>query len=135
VFAYLTRKGQIDLTDVKAITGLSGADARQLVQRLTVQALLVAEGESGTLFGLAEHLRPRFLAGEAENQSTADDSGGKGRTDQATDQAGTGASELDRSLDRLSDVQRQLIGFADVPRSMTELMAHTGFSHRPHFVA
>ncbi|HNO32038.1 MAG TPA: hypothetical protein PKI78_09650, partial [Anaerolineales bacterium] len=28
----------------------------------------------------------------------------------------------------------RLIGFADVPRSMAELMTHTGFNHRPHFV-
>lgn len=138
VFAYITRKGQIDLTDVKALTGFSGAEARQLVQRLIVQALLVADGESGNLFRLAEHLRPRFLA-EAikdvvENQSTADSLAGKDHTDQATDQARASTGELDRSLDRLSDVQRQLIGFADVPRSMAELMAHTGFSHRPHFV-
>ncbi|WP_043741287.1 MULTISPECIES: RNA-binding domain-containing protein [Pseudomonadota] len=138
VFAYLTRKGQIDLTDVKALTGFSGADARELVQRLTVQALLVAEDEGGNLFRLAEHLRLRFLTSmtdaSIENQSVAARSGDEERTDQATDHADTSEAELDRSLDRLSDVQRQLIGFADVPRSMAELMAHAGFSHRPHFV-
>ncbi|MCD0244845.1 putative DNA binding domain-containing protein [Xanthomonas melonis] len=138
VFAYLTRKGQIDLTDVKALTGLSGAEARQLVQRLAVQALLVAEDEGGNLFGLAEHLRSRFLTNATdspiENQEVAVGSSDGERTDQATDQVGVGAGELDRSLDRLSDVQRKLIGFADVPRSMAELMAHAGFSHRPHFV-
>ena len=139
VFAYLTRKGQIDLTDVKALTGLSGAEARQLVQRLTVQALLVAQGESGNLFSLAEHLRSRFLTNATdspiENQDVAVGSSDGQRTEQATDQVGLGAGELDRSLDRLSDVQRTLIGFADVPRSMAELMAHAGFSHRPHFVS
>lgn len=138
VFAYLTRKGQIDIADVKALTGLAGADARQLAQRLTVQALLVAQGETGNLFGLAEHLRPRFLAGTPsvppENQHVSAELGGEKTTDQATDQAGAGAGELDRSLDRLSDVQWRLIGFADVPRSMAELMTHTGFNHRPHFV-
>ena len=138
VFAYLTRKGQIDIADVKALTGLSGADARQLVHRLTVQALLVAQGETDNLFGLAEHLRPRFLAGTSsvrvKNQQVVDRIAGEKSTDQVTDQAGAGAGELDRSLDRLSDVQWQLIGFADVPRSMAELMNHTGFKHRPHFV-
>ncbi|MEF8730978.1 MAG: RNA-binding domain-containing protein [Candidatus Accumulibacter meliphilus] len=138
VFAYLTRKGQIDIADVKALTGLSGADARQLVQRLTVQALLVAQGETGNVFDLAEHLRPRFLAGTPsvppDNQHVAAELGGEKSTDQATDQAGASAGELDRSLDRLSDVQWRLIGFADVPRSMAELMTHTGFNHRPHFV-
>lgn len=136
VFAYLARKGQIDLTDVKALTGLGGTEARQLVQRLTVQALLVAEGDN--LFSLAEHLRPRFLAAvtesSAKNRPIAGGADGAERIDQVTDQADASGSTLDRSLDRLSDVQRQLIEFADVPRSMTELMAHTGFSHRPHFV-
>ena len=138
VFAYLTRKGQIDIADVKALTGLSGADARQLAQRLTVQALLVAQDESGKVFGLAEHLRSRFLAETPsvpqENQHVAAELGGEKSTDQATDQASAGAGELDRSLDRLSDVQWRLIGFADVPRSMAELMTHTGFKHRPHCV-
>lgn len=139
VFAYLTRMGQIDLTDVKALTGLSGAEARQLVQRLTVQALLAPEDGSCNLFGLAEHLRSRFLTKATnqsfENQLIASNQNLERGTDQATDQASTRTSELDRSLDRLSDVQRQLIGFADVPRSMAELMTHTGFRHRPHFVA
>ena len=40
VFAYLTRKGQIDLADVKGLTVLSGQAAQGLVKRLTVQALL-----------------------------------------------------------------------------------------------
>lgn len=138
VFAYLTRKGQIDIADVKALTGLSSAGAHQLAQRLTVQALLVAQDEAGNVFRLAEHLRARFLAETPhvaqENQHVAAELGGGKRTDQATDQAGVGAGELDRSLDRLSDVQWRLIGFADVPRSMAELMTHTGFNHRPHFV-
>ena len=131
VFAYLTRKGKIDIADVKALTGLSGADARQLAQRLTVQALLVAQSETGNVFSLAEHLRPRFLAG---TYNVAAELGGEKSTDQATDQAGAGAGELDRWLDRLTDVQWRLIGFADVPRSTAELMAHAGFKHRPHFV-
>ncbi len=138
VFAYLTRKGQIDLTDVKALTGLSSADSRELVQHLTVQALLVAEGENGNLFRLAEHLRTRFSSDVSEvalqNQSNAEAAAADDRTDQASDQAGADAAKLDRSLDRLSEVQQQIIGFADVPRSMAELMAHAGFSHRPHFV-
>jgi ATP-dependent DNA helicase RecG len=138
VFAYLTRKGQIDLTDVKALTGLSGADARQLVQRLTVQALLVAQGETGNLFGLAEHLRARFLSavpglveiGE-ENQASAAATAAAGTTEQVTEQVAPGQTRLDR----LSDVQWRIVGYADVPRSLAELMAYTGYRQRPHFVA
>lgn len=142
VFAYLTRKGQIDLTDVKALTGLSGADARQLVQRLTVQALLVAQGETGNLFGLAEHLRARFLPvapGQAEigeeNQASGSEATAPGTTEQVTEQVVPGQPGLERSLDRLTDVQWSIIGHADVPRSLVELMAHTGYRQRPHFVA
>jgi ATP-dependent DNA helicase RecG len=142
VFAYLTRKGQLDLTDVKALTGLSGADARQLVQRLTVQALLVAEGETGNLFGLAEHLRARFLPAtpeqveiSEENQPSVEKTAVIDTTEQVTEQVAPGQPGLDRSLDRLTDVQWRIVGHADVPRSLAELMAHTGYRQRPHFVA
>lgn len=142
VFAYLSRKGQIDLTDVKALTGLSGADARQLVQRLTVQALLVAQGEAGSLFGLAEHLRARFLpaaTGSSDisesNQTPGVVSTAEGATEQVTEQVVARQPGLDRSLDRLTDVQWRIVGHADVPRSLAELMVHTGYRQRPHFVA
>ncbi|MBL8299345.1 MAG: putative DNA binding domain-containing protein [Rhodanobacteraceae bacterium] len=142
VFAYLTRKVQIDLTDVKALTGLSGADARQLLQRLTVQALLVPQGDAGNLFGLAEHLRARFLpstTGQSEirqeNSSTAAEARSESTTDQVTEQVGSAQPRLDRSLDRLTGVQWRIVSHADVPRSLAELMTHTGYRQRPHFVA
>jgi ATP-dependent DNA helicase RecG len=142
VFGYLTRKGQIDLTDVKALTGLSSTDARQLVQRLTVQALVMAEGETGNLFGLAEHLRARFLAAAPDQAEISDRNRPSGAeaaavdtTEQVTEQAAGGQPGLDRSLDRLTDVQWRIVGHADVPRSLAELMAHTGYRQRPHFVA
>ncbi|GMV30592.1 MAG: hypothetical protein AMXMBFR59_27170 [Rhodanobacteraceae bacterium] len=142
VFAYLTRKGQIDLIDVKALTGLSGADARQLLQRLTVQALLVPQGETGNLFGLAEHLRARFLpstTGQSEirqeSSSTAAEARSESTTEQVTEQVGPAQQRLDRSLDRLTGVQWRIVSHADVPRSLAELMAYTGYRQRPHFVA
>lgn len=137
VFAYLTRKGQIDLTDVKALTGLSGADARQLVQRLTVQALLVAQGETGNLFGLAEHLRARFLptapGKTKENQQVIGSGVAAEGTAQATEQAGVGQPQLVQSLVQLSAIQWQIVTFADVPRSITELIGHTGHKQRAFF--
>jgi ATP-dependent DNA helicase RecG len=133
VFAYLTRKGQIDLTDVKALTGLSGPEARQLVQRLTVQALLVAQGETGNLFSLAEHLRARFLPDapgkSIENQHLINVGAAVESTEQATEQAGSGQAQLVQ----LSAIQRQIVAFADVPRSITELTGHTGHKQRAFF--
>lgn len=144
VFAYLTRKGQIDLTDVKALTGLSGSDARQLVQRLTVQALLVAQGETGSLFSLAEHLRARFLPGtleqpelSEENQRSGAEAAAAGTTvqatDQATAQAASGHAELVQSLVQLSAIQWQIVAFTDAPRSITELLSHVGLKQRAFF--
>lgn len=139
VFAYLTRKGQVDLTDVKALTGLSGADARQLVQRLTAQVLLVPEGGSDNLFSLAEHLRARFAVEQTEkgsaNHQFDERMAEVSATEQATEQAASAMPGLDRLLDRLTDVQWRMVAFADVPRSLTELMAHAGYRQRPHFVA
>lgn len=140
VFAYLTRKGQIDIADVKALTGLSGADAHQLVQRLTVQALLVAQGETGNLFGLAEHLRARFLPDapgqteiSAENQSPGEEPATAGTTAQATAQATSGQAQLIQSLVQLSGIQWQILAFTDVPRSMAELTERTGHKQRAFF--
>jgi ATP-dependent DNA helicase RecG len=34
----------------------------------------------------------------------------------------------------LTEVQWRIVGYADVPRSLAELMAHAGYRQRPHFV-
>src|SRR5690606_26144958 len=68
VFAYLTRKGQIDLADIKGLTGLGSAAARELAQRLAVQVVLEEADNTPNQFVLAEHLRARFGQGEAETQ-------------------------------------------------------------------
>jgi len=139
VFAYVTHRGQVDLTDVRALTGLSGGDARQVVKRLIVQALVVGEGETGNLFSLAEHLRPRFqLADQAhENQQVADggavaDSSAQA-AEQATAQAGSGQPQLVQWLVQLSAIQWQIVGYADAPRSATELLNHVGLRQRAFF--
>lgn len=138
VFAYLTRKGQVDLTDVRALTGLSGADARQLVKRLIVQALVEGAGETGSLFSLAEHLRARFLAADKaqENQEVIINdaaSDGTAQADQATAQAGSGQPGLVQSLVQLSAIQWQIVGFTDAPRSASELLKHVGLKQRAFF--
>ena len=118
------------------------ADTCQLVRRLTVQALLVAQGETGNLFGLAEYLRARFLPTapdqeeiDEKNQSSGAETTTAGTTEQVTDQVTLRQPGLDRSLNRLTDVQWRIVGHADMPRSLVELMAHTGCRQRPHFVA
>jgi len=137
VFAYLTRKNQIDLTDVKALTGLSAADALQLMQRLTAQALVVVQDDTGSLFRLAAHLHPRPSSRDHENQSiTANfliEEGTVQASEQATSQAGSEQAQLVQPMMQLSPIQRQVVAFAHTPRTIAELTAHTGHKQRAFF--
>ncbi len=139
VFAYLTRKGQIDLADVKGLTGLNGPAAQGLVQRLTVQALLTPTGEGAHCFALTEHLRTRFLPEVVEiikhNQIITTAVFPKETTEQATVQVAVGASEQVPLLVRLSSVQWAIVEHADTPRTLNELLALTGYKQRPFFRA
>ena len=139
VFAFLVRSGQVDIADIKALTGLTGAQALELAQRLTVQVLTEPLGEAAHTWRLVPHLRTRFANEAAENaredQASVTDMGAAGTSDQVTEQVAPGHAGLDRSLDRLTEVQWRIVDFADVPRSLAELMTHAGYSQRPHFVA
>lgn len=139
VFAFLLRNGQVDLADIKALTGLTGAQALDLAQRLTVQVLTEPLGEAAHTWRLVPHLRTRFAAEAAENfpgnQSSDSGMAAVSATDQVTEQVAPEQARLDRSLDRLTEVQWRIVGYADVPRSLAELMAHAGYRQRPHFVA
>lgn len=139
VFAYLTRKGQIDMADVKGLTGLNGPAAQGLVQRLTVQALLAPTGDGSHLFTLAEHLRPRFLSASSgsalQKQPVTIHAPASGATEQVSEQVGAGTTEQVRRLDQLSAVQWVIVEHADTPRTLNELLALTGYKQRPYFKA
>jgi ATP-dependent DNA helicase RecG len=139
VFAYLTRKGKIDLADVKGLTGLSGPLALDLVQRLTVQALLMPTSEGSHMFTLAEHLRPKSLSAHTETAApkqavTTQESAGEA-TEQVTVQVAAEATEQVTPLVHLSDVQWTIVEHADTPRTLNELLTITGYKQRPHFKA
>ena len=138
VFAFLLRSGQVDVADIKALTGLTGAQALDLARRLTVQVLTEPLGEAAHAWRLVPHLRTRFAAEAAdttEDQPTGAETVVAGATDQVTEQVTPEQAGLARSLDRLTEVQWHIVDFADVPRSLAELMTHAGYSQRPHFVA
>lgn len=141
VFAYLTQKGEINLADVKGLTGLNGPASQQLVNRLGVQGLVQPASEHGTTFTLAEHLRPRFEPASGldvvENQYIRVDTGHADTTEQVsaqvTVQVAPGAAEQVRRLVRLSRIQRVIVDKTDTPRSLKELMDFAGYTQRPHF--
>lgn len=139
VFAYLTRKGQIDLADIKGLTGLGSAAARELAHRLAVQVVLEEADNAPNQFVLAEHLRARFGQGEAEkpskNPQVTVTNPDQGTTEQVPEQVGQPAVEHVQALVQLTDTQWQVVSHADVPRSLAELMEHTGYSQRPYFKA
>lgn len=59
----------------------------------------------------------------------------KGATEQVPEQVGQPAVEHVQTLVQLTDTQWQVVSHADVPRSLAELMEHTGYSQRPYFKA
>jgi ATP-dependent DNA helicase RecG len=139
VFAYLTRKGKIDLADVKGLTGLSGPSALELVQRLTVQALLMPTSEGSHMFTLAEHLRPKSLPAHTETaapkQAVTTQESAEEATEQVTVQVAAEATEQVTPLVHLSTVQWVIVEHADTPRTLNELLTITGYKQRPHFKA
>jgi ATP-dependent DNA helicase RecG len=139
VFAYLTRKGQIDLADVKGLTGMAGPAALGLVQRLTVQALLVPVAEGGHLYTLAEHLRPRFMPASVETVAQIQDVTPPSVTGEATEQVAVQVAvevtEQVPPLVHLSAVQWIIVEHADTPRTLQELLDATGYKQRPYFKA
>lgn len=139
VFAYLIRQGQIDLADVKGLTGLTGSGALGLVQRLTVQALLEPVSDSGHMYALAEHLRARFLSEETDNtvknQEVIKNFVANSGTEQVTVQVGPNVTVQVPQLVHLNDVQWLIVERTDTPRTLNDLLAITGYKQRPHFKA
>ena len=77
-FAFACRHGRLQPRDVRAVTGLSGAGALAVLDRLAIRTLISPlEGTETPVFVLAEHLVERL-----------------GRTDRADDLVGAGASGL-----------------------------------------
>jgi ATP-dependent DNA helicase RecG len=139
VFAYLIRNGEIDMADIKALTGLPGPAARELAQHLAVQVILKSNAGVDGKFALADHLQERFMrhvSGESsENQSVEGCSGSGRATEQVTEQVGDEPTDQVSPLRELSTAQWALVEHADAPRSLAELMQIAGYTQRPHFKA
>lgn len=89
-FAFVCRHGRLRPGDVRAVTGLSGADALAVLDRLATQALISPmEGAETPMFVLAEHLGEQI--GRTDR---ADDLVGAGAPDLVTDQVGTKPGRL-----------------------------------------
>lgn len=135
VFAFLTRKGQFDMADVKGLTGLNGPGAFALVQRLTAQVLVAPAQEGGHLFTLAQHLRDRVPTIGSNGVPNAKAADGVGVTVQVTEQVGGIPAEQVLPLVQLSAVQWLIVNHTDTPRKLQDLMEVAGYKQRPFFKA
>ena len=60
-FAFACREGRLCPRDVRAVSGLSGADAQAVLERLAVQNLVSPMGDGeASIFAVAEHLKGRL---------------------------------------------------------------------------
>ncbi|MDU0365109.1 putative DNA binding domain-containing protein [Rhizobium sp. 25PS6] len=137
VFAYLIRNGEIDLADIKALTGLPGPAVRELAQRLAVQVILRPSVGIQGKFALADHLRTRFLGPaediNAQRQLVTKTDTDNGATVQVTEQVATKDTEQVSVMKELTDIQWVIVQHADASRTLAELMAYTGYNQRAHF--
>lgn len=135
VFAYVTRRSRIDLTDVKALTGLTTATAKAIVERLIAQVLIEPLEADATQFALTAHLRAHYGPALAQQAARRNPATTPPTTEQATEQVANTLPELVRSLDRLTEGHWRVVEHADVPRNLADLMARAGYRQRPHFIA
>jgi len=135
-FANLCAAGETRLTisELRAALGLNGADTHKIVKRLIVQGVAFQPNDS--VVELSEHLKPlrEQLFGDDSDKSEepeTDDS------DLSTEQVGTPVPDLSTEqvepLTHLTDKQRMLLQYCDVPRPMTDIMTHLNIGSRGYF--
>lgn len=155
LFALACRQGGASITEAKAVTGGAAPEARKVLDELVVQGLLQAPAE-GVRYRLAEHVKGRARglntdqvsedAVHLDSDHVYTRSADLG-SDHVTDQVHAGAVDLvtgpvgfprpgqgaGRAARTLTDRQRRIIAACDAPRSLAELMAGAGMTHRTFF--
>lgn len=128
VFAYACRAGAVGITDAKAVLGRGVGEAEQVLAHLVTQTLL-AVMKPHVRWSLAPHLQDRFAGGNyPSDQAPAHPA------DLVTDQPGIAAVNLvTPKLTKLTEQQRKILAFCEVPRSQGDLMRSLGLSHRTFF--
>lgn len=132
VFAFACRSGAIGSTEAKSVLGPSSREAKTVLERLVVQALLVVV-EPSVRWELAPHLKGRPLTGTPPSDQVPQ-AGSSDPGHLVTDQPSQGAPSLvTPRLTKLTDQQRRIIALCEVPRSQADLMATMKMSHRTFF--
>jgi len=119
-FAYAYKKNRLTVTDVRALTGGTAAEAKAILDRLVVQVLLRPVDLEAGLFEIQDHLRDQkadLSTGQVEPKTT----------DLSTGQV--------KPLRDLLDKHWDILVLCDIPRSLKELMDATGMGSRDYFVS
>jgi ATP-dependent DNA helicase RecG len=142
VFAHICEHGQISIVELKSIVCRTETDCIELIQRL-VNQVIVVQMVTGKQWGLVEHFRE--ILGHQASSDSPKKSMVTHATDQAeeklpslvtfnTDQAHAGAGSLvTPTLTKLTDKQRSILQFCDVPQPQDAIMRKLNVTHRSHF--
>ena len=153
-FAFVCREGRLSPHDVRAVTGLSGATARSVLERLAAQGLISPlEGAETLVFTVAEDLKDRLGQATRRIDDQADavppdlvsDQPRPDTGDLVTDQVPSASADLSTAqppslstaqaepLARVSATHRKIMRFCDTPRRLTEIMDVLGAANRGYF--
>ena len=125
---------QITISELRAALGLNGADTAKVVQRLIIQG--VATKPSDNLVVLAEHLviiRNQLLGSKNTSGELPDTSENNLSTEQVDPKALDLSTEQVIPLTNLTDKQKVLLSYCDVPRSMVDIRGHMDIGSRGYF--
>ena len=117
VFAYACQTGKISLVDIKAVTNETSRKCKEIADHLVTQVLL--KWSDSSKLAVVDHLWEKFVGSKKEESDSAKD---------------PVPTEI-MPIGDISDVQRKMLEFCTVPRSMTELQDNLGFSNRSYFKA
>ena len=141
-FAFVCREGQMSPRDVRAVTGLSGAVARSILERLAAEGLISPlEGAETLTFTVAEDLKARLGQPARQIDGQVD----PGPPNLTTDQVPSASADLStaqppslstaqaESLLELSATHRKIMELCDTPCRLTEIMGVLGTANRGYF--
>ena len=125
-----SERAHITHSALRAALGLNGVETGKIVQKLIIQGVAVAVGDHA--IALADHLKP--LRNQLLRDDLVEGVGIAELGDLSTEQVEAEALDLSteqvKPLTALTDKQRALLSYCDVPRSMAEMQEHVGAGSR-----
>ena len=139
VFAFGCREQVITLSQIKAVTGLAGPEARELADAL-VTKVLFRTIKAGRKYALAEHLEDRFRQtdqADARGEDLVTAQVQPKPPDLSTAQVEGHSNDLFTSqvspLTELSATHWKIIDLCDVPRRLADILEALGVTNRGYF--